>query len=128
MGPLSYRLAYLTAKNQHGGVMLIQAAATRWASNVDLLESVIKNRSTIEAAILLLRAQNFDWDGNELMYLWELDFFPLLEKLARLLCLWICFAHQDPGFRPLRRLACVAGLLPFERPSALFRGGHLFDG
>ena len=39
-----------------------------------------------------------------------------------------CFAHQDPGFWPLRRLACVAGLLPFERPSALFRGGHLFDG
>ena len=107
MGPLSHRLAYLTAKNQHGGVMLIQAVATRWASNVDLLESVIKNRSTIEAAILLLRAQNFDWDGNELMYLWELDFFPMLEKISQvtvsvdLLCAsgpWVS-ASASPGLR-----------------------------
>ena len=85
--------------------MLIQAVVTRWASNVDLLESVIKNRSTIEAAILLLRAQNFDWDGNELMYLWELDFFPMLEKISQvtvsvdLLCAsgpWVS-ASASPG-------------------------------
>ena len=46
-------------------------------SNVDLLEPEVKNRAKIKA----LRAQKFEWDGNTLMFVWELDFFPILTKI-----------------------------------------------
>jgi hypothetical protein len=41
---------------------LIQANETRWGSKVDLLQSVCKNRTVIEAAVTVLRANpDFDW-------------------------------------------------------------------
>ena len=52
-------LAYHSAKETFSGTKLLSACETRWASQVGLIGSVLKNRNVIEQAILQLRSQKY---------------------------------------------------------------------
>ena len=48
------------AKRQPGGTMLVHPCLTRWGSCAAMLESIVKNRVTIENSLSRLRRENFD--------------------------------------------------------------------
>ena len=52
------QLAYDSAKQSFSGTILVSASETRWASQVDFIGCVLKNRNVIEQAVLQLRGQN----------------------------------------------------------------------
>lgn len=48
------------AKRQPGGTMLVHPCLTRWGSRAAMLESIVKNRVTIENSLSRLRREKFD--------------------------------------------------------------------
>ena len=74
-------LAYHSAKETFSGTKLLSACETRWASQVGLIGSVLKNRNVIEQAILQLRSQKYPFKGSELMWVWAQEWWATTEGL-----------------------------------------------
>ena len=89
--------AYTQMKELHGGTALCQPVATRWGSQVDLIGSLVKNRQAcfawlfrrvsyffsqvVERALLQLRDAKYEFQGSELMFVWNVSWWSTIEKI-----------------------------------------------
>ena len=76
---MQHKAAVAAATNLH------KPTVTRWGSHVEMLFSVNKNRQVIEATLLQLRRDNFVFQGNELMFVWELEWWESVSKICDIL-------------------------------------------
>lgn len=60
----------------------LKVVDTRWGSQFDCLQSVVKNRQLIETAIGDLRRENFAFRGRELMFIWDMGWWVMAQKIV----------------------------------------------
>ena len=65
-----------------GGRRLRQPISTRWDSQVDCLDSVLKYRKLVQTALIDLRDETFEFEGNELMFIWNLPWWETVEHMG----------------------------------------------
>lgn len=82
-------------KESVGATKLVQPINTRWGSQIDLAESLVRNRMVVEKALLKLRGDKFEFRGNELMFVWNITWWSTVESF----CNWLL---------PLRRYAFLS--------------------
>ena len=75
------RVEYDAVVEELGGTRLAEPVDTRWGSQVDLCQSLVKNRRIVENSVLKLRAKNFPFVGNELMFIWTPSWWQTLQHL-----------------------------------------------
>ena len=72
-----------------------QPVDTRGGSQVDCLESLLKNRKLVQTTVIDLRDEKFPFEGNKLMYIWNLQWWETIEKMSEV-------------YKPLRNLISLA--------------------
>ena len=65
-----------------GSTHLVMPVETRWGSSLDCLESVARNRQTVDRAFAALRsADGFDWNGKDYRYVLDPGWWKMLERI-----------------------------------------------
>jgi hypothetical protein len=67
-----------------GATHLINPVARRWASQLDCMESLVKNHLVVDRAFGALRcAHDFDWCGKGYVYVLDQGWWQMLKKIVK---------------------------------------------
>ena len=95
-------------------LLLSQPVETRWGSQFDCLQSILANRKPIELAVGELRRQEFDFHGNEIMFIWNLQWWAMVQKIVAAYhpLRQLIASVEAKGINLGSALACVLECLP----------------